>query len=154
MAVILSAAKNLNREMLRCAQHDASPFVWRPTSRPESLYSLQYLVGVLNSKALRFYYETAFPTLHVQSSELEVLPICLINFSDPTDKARHDRIVEMVDEMLRLQKEHAVAEREMFNERHELKRKIDALDTSIDALVYELYGLTEEEIKIVEGGAA
>jgi len=33
-----------------------------------------------------------------------------------------------------------------------LKRQIDSTDRQIDNLVYELYGLTEEEIKIVEGG--
>jgi len=32
-----------------------------------------------------------------------------------------------------------------------LQRQIEATDASIDKLVYELYGLTEEEIKIVEG---
>jgi len=32
-----------------------------------------------------------------------------------------------------------------------LQRQIEATDRQIDALVYELYGLTEEEIKIVEG---
>ena len=31
------------------------------------------------------------------------------------------------------------------------ERQIDATDASIDKLVYELYGLTEEEIGIVEG---
>jgi len=31
-----------------------------------------------------------------------------------------------------------------------LQRQIDATDRQIDRLVYELYGLTEEEIKIVE----
>ncbi len=30
-------------------------------------------------------------------------------------------------------------------------RRIDSTDRQIDKLVYELYGLTEEEIKIVEG---
>ena len=33
-----------------------------------------------------------------------------------------------------------------------LQRQIEATERQIDALVYELYGLTEEEIKIVEGG--
>ncbi len=33
-----------------------------------------------------------------------------------------------------------------------VKREIESTDRQIDALVYELYGLTEEEIKIVEGG--
>jgi hypothetical protein len=32
-----------------------------------------------------------------------------------------------------------------------LQRQIEAADRQIDALVYEFYGLTEEEIKIVEG---
>ncbi len=35
-----------------------------------------------------------------------------------------------------------------------LQRQIDATDRLIDRFVYELYGLTEEEIKIVEGTAA
>ena len=35
----------------------------------------------------------------------------------------------------------------------QLRRKIEATDRQIDQLVYELYGLTEEEIKIVEEAA-
>jgi len=38
------------------------------------------------------------------------------------------------------------------HEKTALQRQIDATDKQIDKLVYELYGLTEEEIKIVEGG--
>ena len=34
-----------------------------------------------------------------------------------------------------------------------LSRQVDAADAAIDALVYELYGLTAEEIAIVEGNA-
>jgi len=32
-----------------------------------------------------------------------------------------------------------------------IERQIEATDTQIDALVYELYWLTEEEIRIVKG---
>ncbi len=32
-----------------------------------------------------------------------------------------------------------------------VKREIESTDKAIDRLVYELYGLSEEEIKIVEG---
>jgi hypothetical protein len=31
-----------------------------------------------------------------------------------------------------------------------LQRQIDATDRQIDRLVYDLYGLTEDEVKIVE----
>jgi hypothetical protein len=34
-----------------------------------------------------------------------------------------------------------------------LQRRIEATDRQIDSLVYELYGLTGEEIAIVKGGA-
>jgi hypothetical protein len=116
-----------------------------------SRYSLHYLVGLLNSRAMRFYYETTFPTLHVQNSELAVLPIRRINFDDPEDRQRHDAIVKKVEEMLQLQKDHAEAERNLEDRRHTLKRRIEQVDAAIDRMVYELYGLTEEEIAVVEG---
>lgn len=37
------------------------------------------------------------------------------------------------------------------NETTVLQRQIEATDKQIDQLIYELYGLTAEEIKIVEG---
>lgn len=40
------------------------------------------------------------------------------------------------------------------HEKNLIQRQIKALDNEIDKLVYELYGLTEEEIKIVEDGLA
>jgi hypothetical protein len=35
-----------------------------------------------------------------------------------------------------------------------IKNQIDATDRAIDQMVYQLYGLTEEEIAIVEGAPA
>ena len=40
------------------------------------------------------------------------------------------------------------------HERESVERTIQATDRQIDQLVYELYGLTEEEIRIVDGDAA
>jgi hypothetical protein len=37
-------------------------------------------------------------------------------------------------------------------EQERVKREIESTDMAINTLVYELYGLTEDEIKIVEGG--
>jgi len=51
--------------------------------------------------------------------------------------------------MLDLNKQIPAAKTE--HEKTLLQRQIDATDKQIDALVYELYGLTEEEIRIVEG---
>jgi hypothetical protein len=59
-------------------------------------------------------------------------------------------MVSLVERMLSLHKALAAAHSPAEKER--LERQIEVTDRAIDALVYELYGLTEEEIKIVEGG--
>ena len=66
-------------------------------------------------------------------------------------KARHDKIVELVETMLKLHKD--LPKAKTPHEQESLQRQIAATDKAIDALVYELYGLTEEEIRIVEGGS-
>jgi len=112
---------------------------------------LKYLMGILNSKLMRFYYETSFPTLHVQRDELASLPIRTIDFSDHQDVARHDSMVKLVENMLDLHRR--LAEAKTGHEKTLLSRQIEATDRQIDDLVYQLYGLTEEEIAIVEDAA-
>jgi hypothetical protein len=51
--------------------------------------------------------------------------------------------------MLRLHKD--LPKAKTPHEQESLQRTIAATDKSIDALVYELYGLTEAEIRVVEG---
>ncbi|HRX34492.1 MAG TPA: hypothetical protein P5263_09605 [Methanoregulaceae archaeon] len=80
---------------------------------------------------------------------LDQLPIRTINFSDTVDKARHDKMVAMVERMLALHKQ--LADVKTDHEKTLIERQIEATDRQIDALVYELYELTEEEIGIVEG---
>ena len=60
--------------------------------------------------------------------------------------ARHDKLVSLVERMLELHKRSPRTPQE----KESLQREIESLDTRIDRLVYELYGLTEEEIRIVE----
>ena len=73
-----------------------------------------------------------------------------INFSDPADKARHDSMVTLVTKILDLNKK--LQDARLDQENTLLSRQIEATDAAIDKLVYELYGLTPEEIAIVEGG--
>ncbi len=58
-------------------------------------------------------------------------------------------MVSLVSRMLDLHKQLATARSDA--DRKLLERDVKATDKHIDALVYELYGLTEEEIRIVEG---
>ena len=58
-------------------------------------------------------------------------------------------MVALVTQMLDLNKQ--VQDAKLEHEKTLLSRQIEATDAAIDALVYELYGLTEEEIGIVKG---
>jgi hypothetical protein len=63
--------------------------------------------------------------------------------------ALHDRMDAWVEQMLALHRQLAAARTPP--ERTVLQNQIDATDAQIDRLVYELYGLTHDEIAIVEG---
>jgi hypothetical protein len=80
---------------------------------------------------------------------LSQLPIRPMNMSLNSDKSAHDRMVSIVDSMLAMHKQLASAKSEA--QRGAIQRQIEATDAEIDRLVYDLYGLTEEEIAIVEG---
>ena len=115
-----------------------------------------YILGLLNSKLLDLYlhrisvpFRGGFYSANRQF--LEPLPIHRIDFDDPTEKKLHDDLVALADKMLELNKCLAPIRNTPCNERDELLREINHTDNEIDNLVYDLYGLTEEERRIVEG---
>ncbi|NOR76970.1 MAG: hypothetical protein GQ523_00725 [Methanophagales archaeon] len=71
-----------------------------------------------------------------------------IDFSNPSKKAQHDKLVALVDTMFELQEKYH--ETRMVQDKELYERQIKMVDTQIDRLVYGLYGLTEEEVKVVE----
>ncbi|CCF85305.1 hypothetical protein [Nitrolancea hollandica] len=85
-----------------------------------------------------------------ESRFIRNLPIHTINPGNPAENAQHDRLVELVDRMLSLK--HQVAAVRTSYEKTALQRQIEITDKQIDRLVYELSGLTDEEIQIVEAG--
>jgi len=116
-----------------------------------------YLLGLLNSSLLEFYYKKAtVPKAGgfyiYKTMFLKRLPICRVDFDNPTEKKMHDDLVALVDKMLELNKRLAPIRNTPCNERDEHLREINHTDNEIDDLVYKLYGLTGEERKVVEGG--
>ena len=72
-----------------------------------------------------------------------------MSFLVHADKSRHDKLVMLVDKLLGLMPKSRTAT--LAAEKAVLQNAVTATDQQIDQLVYELYGLTEEEIKLVEG---
>jgi len=116
-------------------------------------YSLLYVTGLLNSRLLDFFLRKVTTRFHggyfaANKQYIEQLPIRRINFDNPEEKKIHDDLIALVERMLELNKRLKDA---VGRERGELERKIERTDREIDELVYRLYGLTEEEIAVVEG---
>ena len=121
---------------------------------PEEKMSYYFLLGILNSKLSTFYIRKISSTFRggyiaLNRQYIEQLPIRTINFSDPADVTRHDKMVTLVERMLDLNKQ--LPEARTDQEQTFTQRRIAATDKEIDELVYELYGITDEERKIVEG---
>ena len=84
-----------------------------------------------------------------ESRFIKNLPIRTIDFTSSTDAAHHAQMVQLVERMLDLNKQSAAEHNPQM--KTILQRQIETADRQIDALVYELYGLTDDEIAIVEG---
>ncbi|MBC7878169.1 MAG: N-6 DNA methylase [Anaerolineales bacterium] len=120
-----------------------------------------YLLALLNSKIIFTYFKRIAAVLGDADKggrlrwfrqDVMKLPIHQIDFGNPTEKQTHDEIVKLVEKMLALQKERqAVRPEDDLDHARNLDREIAKIDSEIDSRVYNLYGLTEEEIGIVEG---
>ena len=115
--------------------------------------SLKYLMGLLNSRLLTIRFRTigklkSGGIYEYFWNSISKLPIRRIDFSSAIDRAHHKQIVELVDKMRALASN--LKKTRVDAERSTLQNAFTATDRRIDALVYELYGLTQKEIDLVE----
>jgi hypothetical protein len=118
----------------------------------KAFYRPEFLLGLLNSNLLNEFYTANYPEHRIKGAYLEALPLPDLDLQDCQDQSRHARMVALVESMLTLHKQLAIAKSEA--RKTVVQRQIDATDAEIDRLVYDLYGLTDEEIAIVEGESA
>lgn len=112
-----------------------------------------YIIGILNLRSLDWYYHILNPEVvealgEVKMTNVAKLPIRMVNQDDPKDNALHNRMVELVERMLTLHKR--LADVRIPHNQTVILQQINHIDQLIDRLVFELYGLTEEELKMEE----
>ena len=113
-------------------------------------FELYYLLGLLNSKLIEYYIKWLIQNgIDMFPDDWKKIPIPSIDFFNLNAKKRYDLIVDNVNKMIDMHKKIKIIKTP--NEKTALQRQIDATDKQIDQLVYEIYGLTEEEIKIIKG---
>jgi hypothetical protein len=113
----------------------------------------KYLLGILNSKLITFIFSKISSEIQGgffrwKRQYIEFLPIRLLDLSLPSEEFKHNQIIKHATLMLDLNKKLPFTKTE--HEKVIIQRQIDDTDKQIDKLVYDLYNLTEEEIKVVE----
>ncbi len=117
--------------------------------------NIKYILAILNSKIMNFYHtqryldrsKILFQKILIQNAKQ--FPIHKIDFSNSTETKLHDDLVALVDVMLELNKKLHTAK---GSEKEQIQKQIEKTDKEIDEIVYKLYGITEEENKIIERG--
>jgi len=106
-------------------------------------YELEYILGVLNSKLMTFYHRKKFlDEFKMRFQKILIrdcrrFPIKRVNIDNARSLKKYDRVKWLVDKILTAKEDDPEAD-------------TSDLEAEIDQLVYELYGLTDEEIAIVE----
>ena len=118
---------------------------------------LPYTIGILNSKVSDFFLHSIASTkqggyYEYKPMYISQIPIRPIDSSNPDDVAKHDRMVSLVETMLDLHRRLPSAATE--HQRRLIEMRVEQTDREIDALVYDLYGLTPDEIAVVEAAVA
>ena len=107
----------------------------------------KYLLGLINSKITSYYYSKISTSIRggyfrFIRQYLEQIPI-------PIVAKNKNEIITLVDQLLFLHQEKSTTKLE--SSLAQIQGKIDYCERRVDELVYELYGLTEDERKVVEG---
>jgi hypothetical protein len=96
-------------------------------SKEKSGFDLKYILAIFNSKLINFWYRENFPNVNINPNDFRKIPIAIFK--------NQNLFVELVDKIL-------------INKAK--KNDTTALEQEIDNLVYKLYALTYEEVKVID----
>ncbi len=99
--------------------------------------SIKYILGLLNSKLVHYYWKLAFGDSKKTFPKIKKAPLDSIPIAESNDENKCKHLISLVDRILVLKREDPYFE--ISNE-----------EQQIDCLVYSLYGLTYDEVKIVD----
>lgn len=110
---------------------------------------LRYLLALLNARLLSWFYRQSFSSLALAGGHMRVggpqvraLPLRPIDPAEPMDRRRAARLIELAEEMTALHQSHDPGPG--------AGEAIAHADREIDALVQELYGLSDAEVRAIE----
>ncbi len=115
-------------------------------------FDIKYVLGILNSSLMNFYYSfigrKKGSSFEYFVEPLQKIPIKILPFEKQKNLVKLvDKIISLHNRLNELGDKHGV-------ERERIEEGIKKTDAEIDELVYQLYGITDEEKKIIEESLA
>ena len=121
--------------------------------KPKQTVNMKFLLAILNSDLMNFYHSNKYLDLSknlfqkILIQNCKKFPIPKIDFSNKTEKAAHDKIVQLVDQIIETKKKLATAK--IDRDINYYERKCNNIDREINKEVNKLYGLSKDEIEII-----
>lgn len=110
---------------------------------------LEFILGIINSKLESFYFSSVVIDYSLGGGLIHATPGSQGKLIIPkASKSDIDKMVNLVTQLIQLNSRNFDSLTPI--EVEQLKRQIAATDRQIDELVYQIYGLTEDEIVLVE----
>ncbi|NLJ82608.1 MAG: N-6 DNA methylase, partial [Bacteroidales bacterium] len=109
----------------------------------------KFILGIFNSKLIDFYYQLLNPErgealAEVKKNHVEQLPI-----PENISEKQETEIIKFVEQLLQFNID--LQTEKIPNRREQITQRIEYAEDKINELIYQIYDLTEEEIKIIEG---
>ncbi|MBK7849795.1 MAG: N-6 DNA methylase [Bacteroidetes bacterium] len=114
----------------------------------DKLHSLKFIMAILNSKLINFWYCTKFKMPTIGLYELHSIPFRKIDFKNKNEVDLYSEIIKYVDQLMQLN-----IEKQKLNidsKIIQLEGKIDFLKNKIDDIVYKLYRIDPNEIELIK----
>ncbi|MCB0509018.1 MAG: Eco57I restriction-modification methylase domain-containing protein, partial [Bacteroidetes bacterium] len=144
--ILIQRIRNLSLKQRIVATIDKENFVCTNTLRigipKKKTISLKYVLAILNSKLINWIFLKEFMNKDIYAYQLEQIPIAKTN-----DKQQNE-IIKLVEQLLKLNTDKQNTT--LPNQLEMINNKIEYAENKINEIVYQLYELTEEEIKLIE----
>ncbi|NTW33859.1 MAG: N-6 DNA methylase, partial [Bacteroidetes bacterium] len=123
--------------------------------KKDSVINIKYLLAILNSNLINFYHGNKYLDLSknlfqkILIQNCKKFPIKIIDEKKNKEVQNKNEIINFVDQLLKLNEEKVATK--LQTKISQIESQISYCEDKINEIVYELYDLTPEEIKIVEG---
>nr|WP_228369495.1 DNA methyltransferase [Brachyspira pilosicoli] len=130
--------------------YDEANFVPDKTNFIMTGEHLKYIMSVLSSKAGFYIFYHFYSNIQLGSAGFQYRKDSIEPFPIPEpDKDTESKLVNLVDSIIDLNKK--LSSEKNPNTIEMLNTRIQAVDAAIDKIVYSLYNLTDDEIRVIEG---